>query len=625
MMRRPTSNIQPSAELADRRAPVRAAVGLNFGVISDDGLNMQPMVRSVARSVARSFFVAALTGVGLAAAMGTAHSAAGVVSPGTVLGTVGEPTIATPGASGDYLRKVHDRLHGHWTDTFVKTVAATYPASHALNNPSLQATVALAIRWDGTIAEATIKRSSGSSEFDRASVDATRKGAPYPLPTPDVISDDSYCHIEWTFARDHRACGAGAVISRVDDPLAVSLPRLIRNNRVGEALRRVGELPKETSDAGLDRFAKLYLSRTVPDPVLNIAASVVLAELGDRSQAARLREAVASRPTMEMAVRGLQKLGVDVCDTVHEALNGGMALARENAIAAMRAGGSIGAEGSRCQTTLAQMVSDSRQATALRLLALDTLVSLAPTSARPIVMAAMLEKDPAVRGAAILASVRKGAGRPEMYRLAPLLHDKVLEVRGAASAGMVRAAGDMALDQLYLLARETDPRPGQLVAAELAKMTTTPSAEFLGRMLRKENFHVQIAAARALAARNDAAALIELDGIKADAAVPAEVRAIAAAKGKPTLAVGQDQAAAAFSAATQPVHRLLKENRNRDAAVWIIEKFQSLEPRDGIDVLGAWLLRSQPAAVQTKPAGPPSAPATAAPASGSPTTSAFAM
>lgn len=552
----------------------------------------------------RLLFIAALAVSGVAASVSHAHSApAAPVRPPAPAAFVPEPAITTTGPGGDYIRAVHSRLHGRWTQDFLRTVSATHPATHPLNVTSHQATLAMAIRWDGTIAEIAVKRSSGSPEFDRAVMDVARKSAPFPLPVTDVISDDSYAHMEWTFARDHRGCSAGAEILRVDDPLEVSLPRLISSNRIGEALRRVGQAPADGEAAALDRFARLYLGRSIPDPVLNVAASVALAESGDKSQTTRLRAAMSSRPTVELAARGLRKLGVDICEVVREPMETGTAQARDIAIGAARGVAAGGGDIASCRPSLAAVVADTHQPTALRLQALDTLVTFVPTAARPVVMATLEDKDPAVRGAALLASVRKGAGRPEMYRLAPLLHDKSVEVRGAASAGMVRAGGDSALEQLYLLARETDARPGTWVAAELAQLSTPASAEFLGKMVKKNNPPVQAAAARALAARKDASARKELDDAKADERLPRDVRAIAAGESKPA-APPVATAPSEANAATAPVHQMLKSAQNREAAGWIVERLAGLETRDAIDVLGAWLVRQPTAAAVTPSAAP---------------------
>jgi hypothetical protein len=256
--------------------------------------------------------------------------------------------------------------------------------------------------------------------------------------------------------------------------------------------------------------------------------------------------------------------------------------------------------------SLAGIVADPRQPTAVRLQAIDTLVTFIPAvAARPVIMAALDDKDPVVRGAALLASVRKGAGRPEMYRLAPLLHDKTVEIRGAASAGMVRAGGDLALEQLYLLSKETDARPGTWVATELALLATPASAEFLGKMLRKNNPPVQVAAARALAGRKDSAARTELDAVKDDARIPAEVRLIASGTA-PAKPAAIDERTKAL-AASEPLRQLLHANRTSDAATWLLASFQTLEPRAGIEALSAWLARAHTTAAAT-----PSAPQTMA-------------
>ena len=202
-------------------------------------------------------------------------------------------------------------------------------------------------------------------------------------------------------------------------------------------------------------------------------------------------------------------------------------MARETAFDAIRVAAASGSGIKGCRPSLETLAKDGKQPQAVRLSALEILTTSFPGDVRPLVLGLMSDKDAGVRGAATFASVKKGGGRPEMYRLAPLLHDKAVEVRGAASAGIVRAAGDLALDQLYLLARETDPRPARAVAAELGALSSAPSAEFLGHMLKRDNREVQLAAAHALASRTDAAARAELDSVKTSAAAFPELLAIA--------------------------------------------------------------------------------------------------
>jgi hypothetical protein len=153
-----------------------------------------------------------------------------------------------------------------------------------------------------------------------------------------------------------------------------------------------------------------------------------------------------------------------------------------------------------------------------------------------------------------------------------------------------------------LLSKETDARPGTWVATELALLATRPSAEFLGKMLRKSNLPVQVAAARALAGRKDPAARTELDAVKDDARVPTEVRQIASGTAAATKPATLDERASAL-AASEPLRQLLGSNRTSDAASWLLARFQTLEPRAGIEALSAWLARPRTTA-STRPSAP---------------------
>lgn len=556
----------------------------------------------------RILFVATLVGSVLAASLGAiprAWAADGAT----------EPAITTPGPVGDYLRRAHTKIHARWAEGYLKQAPppSVSGAAPAAAGPR-QATVALTIRWDGTIAEATLRSFSGSNDFDHAAVDALRKSGPFPLPNSDVLSDDGYAHFEWTLASDARACGAGATLVRVEDPIEVSLPRLVSSNRIDEALRRVGEVGArggQGAQGAMDWFARLYLGRTVPDPVLDATASVALAETGDRVQVARLKGALGSRATVKLAAKGLQKLGVDICEAVQESLMGTAAMARETAFEAVRVAAGTGAGIRGCRQSLETLAKDGKQPQAVRLEALEILTTNF-SDVRPLVLGLMSDKDPGVRGAATFASVKKGGGRPEMYRLAPLLHDKAVEVRGAASAGIVRAAGNLALDQLYLLARETDPRPARAVAAELGALSSAPSAEFLGHMLKRDNREVQLAAARALARRTDAAARAELDSVKTSSTAFPELLAIAngsaPASAGPGVAPEQNVMA---------LRDMLQAHKDVQAVNWIVARFPALPPQEAIDVLGTWLVRQSMPAAEAAPAKTPS-PAQAAPADAAP-------
>jgi TonB family protein len=565
----------------------------------------------------RLLFLASLTGTGFAASVRA--------NPATPLSAAREPQISGDGPAGDYLKRVHTRIHARWTRAEHDSAASSASSLAQPDAPTAkldpsgstrQVTVAVSIRWDGTIAELTLDSGSGDSNFDHHASEVMRQSGPFPLPPQDVVSDDDYAHVEWTFARDYRACGAGARTARVEDPLDVSLPRLIDSHRVPEAVRRVGVAVNRGAPDAMDRFARLFLARSIPDPILDVGASLALAGSGDRTQIARLTEALGSRVTAAPAALGLHRLGIDVCTALRPTLQSGQRVPREVAFETIRAEGRAGSDLSACRESLTTLLGDAQQPLAMRLLALDTVVTYLPAAAKPVLALAVRDVQPAIRGAAILASVRRGGGRPEMYRLAPLLRDRAVEVRAAASAGMVRAAGDQALDQLYLLARETDPRPAQAVSAELSQLTSAASAEFLGKMLKKSNPAVQIAATRALARRQDGAARAQLAASSAE--LPAEARALALASAgvhpgvppAPTAAVAV--ANSGEPVAEEQVARLLRENHPRDAASWIVGHWATLPPSEAIAVLGTWLARpAVPAVTATAPKPSPASTANA--------------
>ena len=554
----------------------------------DDAPGMQRTIRLL--------FVASLAGTGLAASVGAAPSAS--IDVGKT-----EPPITQKGPEGDYLKRVHERIHARWVQDFQSAEAANVAAARSTPNDKNkaanagldeQSTVAFAIRWDGTIAEISVSKESGSPVFDRLAIEVVRNSAPFPLPPQDVVSDDSYTHIVWTFAHDHRACGAGAKIARVDDSLDVSLPRLVQNNRVLEGVRRVGTAVKAGSDDSLDRFARLFLAHPSADPLLEVQASVALAESGDHSQTKRLQQALTSRSTAALAARALVHLGVDLCVAVRSDLETGGRAARELALDTIRARAAQGGDISTCQESLAKVAADGQQPTALRLLVLETLIKNIPSAAKAAIAAAMEDKDPGVRGAGLSASVRKGGGRPEMYRLAPLLHDKAVEIRAAASAGIVRAAGDLAIDQLYLLVRETDPRPAQAVSVELAQLSSPASAELLGKLLKKNHPAIQLAAAQALVHRKDAAAKALLAQLPSD--VSADVVALihdGAAPSTKSAVAGSTPPTTPAADATKAVEALLRQKQGHEAAGWIVDHWASFAPSEAINVLGLWLKRGE--------------------------------
>ena len=149
-----------------------------------------------------------------------------------------EPKITVPGAEGDYLRTLHQRIHFRFAHRFIEDVAAKQPATDPLNRPGLRAEVHFGVRWDGSVSDVVVNQKSGVDAFDKAALAAVRVDRRrYPPPPAELFGDDGVAHFRWVFARNHDLCGDGSV-RRVEAPLAEALPRLFVQGRIKEAMLR---------------------------------------------------------------------------------------------------------------------------------------------------------------------------------------------------------------------------------------------------------------------------------------------------------------------------------------------------------------------------------------------------
>ena len=502
-----------------------------------------------------------------------------------------EPAVGGQGAEGDYLRLIHAKLHPGWVDGFIRITPYKQigPATS-----QRQADVSINIRWDGTVENAEIAKSSGSLEFDAAAMNAVWFAAPFPPPV-DVLADDGLAHVKWRFARDFRLC-SGAEILRVEYPLQTALPNLAARGQLTEALRRMSDgLARQGFSGGdfLSPFIRQWLARPNLSNDLDARAAAALALGGDRRQVKVLESALLQPATAGIAAAALEHLGVDVGALLTKALEGGEVerSTRVAIVAAIRAAPGAAAGCSACVAALAAAALDPRQPVPARQGMIETLgqIGLTPIVEQALAHAAK-DANPVVRGAALLAEMPRGRGRTGVIRMAPLLHDPAPEIRAAAAAGVLRADGNLGLEQLYLLGRERDPRPLVAAADELGRMSSEESAVLLGKFLKRSDKKVRLAAIAALAARHDVAARALVDPIlaaaRADTTEDPAVREIAIPTADATELVAMSTDPRLGFAAYRA---LLRTNLRPEAARWLLGNVEQLSPEDRITALGDWI------------------------------------
>jgi hypothetical protein len=499
-----------------------------------------------------------------------------------------EPPITLPGKEGDYLRAMHARIHWRWAQLFINGVAAGKPPTDPLNNPALSTEVLFTIRWDGSPAEVSVSRSSGIKAFDAAAIAAVRGDVPYGVPPLSVFGDDGVGHFRWVFARDHRLCSE-AEIRRREDPLEEALPRLFIQGRYKEALLRVSRYMEAGDMNAMAVFARSWLARPFASRVADINAAAALARVGDRRQFERLRPGLSNAETVGVATRGLAALKVDLCTTLDAALKAREPNATELAMTALREVGSVPL-GGPCLRTLSELAADETAPKPMRASALRTYALLDPAASRRQVILALTDASWELRAAAALAAGRPGGGRPALYRLEPLLKDPSPEVRAAAAAALVRACGDLSFEYLNPLFKSGDNRPFIAMAPALGEMSTPASADLLARLLKRDNNDVDDAVTRALAVRTDEKAKALFKPLAAEAK-----RSPHASNDLRLFLYANAPLAEVLPLAKDPylgilVYKaMLRAKHHKEAADWLVERFDRLPPEVLGEALGAWL------------------------------------
>ena len=189
----------------------------------------------------------------------------------------------------------------------------------------------------------------------------------------------------------------------------------------------------------------------------------------------------------------------------------------------------------------------------------------------------------------MLALIRPNAGRAKVIAMEKFLRDPNADIRAAAAAGVVRAGGDVNLDDLYVLFKDNDPRPSMAALHELDRLPSEEATKLVARLAKRPQLVVQKLAAEILirrAARDSYSALRPfLDGktdpeLRTLALVAADEPTLAAAAADPQLGL------AAFRA------RLARGERDQ-AADWFVAHGKKLSPADQAAAMTEWIATAE--------------------------------
>lgn len=496
-----------------------------------------------------------------------------------------EPAVQGEGTTLTYLSTLHAKVHRAWADNFLAMAAARLPKDHPVNLPTRAAVVSVVLTSTGALQSAEIGTFSGSAEFDNSALDVVRINAPY-VPAPEeALSDDGHVHLDWTFARDDRRC-SGLKVKQVQSPLPEAMRSMVGQGREDMALARLRAASDEERVRGLGAFAQAWIERA--SEAQPIAVAVARALSGDAQGADKLRQAVEQGRDVEKAAAGLAHLGLPLCALVKAKLEGPAGPARGQAMAALRT--KLETE---CLPGILALAKERSAPEAQRVAAVEALGTSEDPEAQKILQLLSKEGPAVLRGTALLAGVRPGAGRGVVFRVTPLLNDPSPEVRGAASAALLRAGGESTIPQLFKLFREKDPRPGEMVAKELAALKGEASAELLGKLARSKGpRRVRLACALALASRRDEPAAKFLASLSNDS--DPELRFLAsggldAEKRKAAVLAPEAQG-------WKNSYLAMVGGAGRLAAVdWAVAQFPKLDPSARVEILAPWLAQPKPA------------------------------
>jgi hypothetical protein len=500
---------------------------------------------------------------------------------------VAEPPLMGGPNDLEYLRVIHAHVHKRWADNFLALIGQNLPLSNPLNDPARVAEADIVIAADGKLVSATITKPSGFAGFDDAIPEVLRDSAPFPKPPQAVRSDDDALHLHWVFARDERRC-AGVSVLHVDDPLDVAIPKLVRAGRRDEMVTRIaaaraGGLHAEPTMSAL---AEEWLRGAGKQPWATVKITTELAGRGDADAIAWLKGAVKKPDLARAAGAVLAADKVPVCPVVKADLEGPNAAAQISAAHALET-----SPETACAPGLVALLGNPKTKVEGRVAAATALGNVDDDGARAALAAATKDDNAAVRGAAMLAQIHPGAGRAKMLGMVHLIKDPAIEVRTAGSAGVVRAGGDSDFDDLYMLFRDTDPRPALGVLHEIDRVQTEEATKMIAKLMRRPLVPVQRAAAELLIKRHAKATYPNFKTFLDPPSSDAELHGLSlvAADDAKLASLGADPKMGVW------VYRALLARGERDrAADWLLAQVGAMPPAAQADAMVDWLASLEP-------------------------------
>jgi len=493
-----------------------------------------------------------------------------------------EPPIMGGPNDVEYLRKLHAHVHKRWTDNFLALIGQNLALGNPLNDATRAAEADVVISPAGQLVSTTITKSSGFAGFDDAIPEVLKDSVPFPASPQASRSDDDNLHLHWVFARDERRC-SGVTILHIDDPLEIAIPKLMKAGRRDELVARIAAARAGGAHAepSMTSLANEWLRGAAKEPWVTVKIASALAGHGDADAIAFLKTAVKKPAEARAAGASLAANKVAICPVVKAALEGANAAEQMMAAQALATSSETA-----CVPGLVKMLENPKLKAEARAAAATALGPVDDDAARAALATAAKEDNVAVRAAAALAQIRPNAGRAKMLSMVRLLKEPAIELRAAGCAGVVRAGGDSDFDDLYMLFRDTDPRPAEATLRELDALRSEEATKMIAKLMRRPLVAVQRLAAELLVKRHAKSTFAAFGAFLEPPSSDPELRGMAL--------VAADDAKLASLAADPKLGpwvyraRLARGERDR-AADWLLAALPAMPPAAQADAMVEWL------------------------------------